>query len=227
MQEALKKYPNETFDKPAQATNYDSLPPVLRGYWQGGRSFVVDTVSGKLATENTPKEDRKEYVITDVHDILHWVKQDDPTSSGNSQNASLYSNFETAVRNWWAVHSGEYPVVTDAQRPTGYDTVHTPENAPRISITSPASGTTIGEADTISVTISYTGTYPLQKTDVYLNNVFAGTTTGVNPRVTFTPSDISGVHPGENTLSVVATDMVYNSGTASIPITFSTEGVIP
>ena len=32
------------------------VKPVLRGIWQGNENFFIDKISGKLATENTPKE---------------------------------------------------------------------------------------------------------------------------------------------------------------------------
>ena len=226
MEDALQSYPKETFDKPVQEANYDSLPPVLRGYWQGGTSFKVDTVSGQLATALTPPEDIKEYVITDVHDILHWVNKTDPTGPPPADPTSdpLYNNWETAVQNWWAKNSSKYPIVTDALKPTGTDTVHTAANAPHITITSPTGGGTLSQLAPITVSITYSGTYPLQKLDVYLNNAFVGTTSASAPTLTFTPSDISSVVAGDNTLSVVATDMVYNTGTASETLTFADDG---
>lgn len=216
MREALQKYPNETFEAPDPDPEYASLPPVLRGYWQGNTSFTIDTVSGGLATEYTPKETRKEFVITDVHDILHWVTRDDPRGAPDAPSTeSLYENFEISVRNWWSANSGKYSIVTAASKPTWYDTVHTKENVPQVTITSPFAGSTISQQNPVTVSVQYSGSSPLSKIDVYLNSVYVGTGRGTNPTFTFTPSDISGIIPGENTLLVIATDTAYTTGQAT------------
>lgn len=215
MIEALKKYPEESFEKPDPIAGYDQLPPVVRGLWQGGESFVIDTISGGLATEYTPKETRREYVITDVHTILHWVTKTNPSAGrpNNPEQDPLYNNWETAVRNWWATNSSRYSVITRAQKPTFNDTVHTPENAPVVQFVSPNTNETYSQDNQVTVSITSSGRYPLKKIDVYLNSMFIGTSTsGV---LTFTPTDIPGILPGENTLMVIATDTVGNTTTAN------------
>ena len=221
MSEALEKYPNETFAKADPIPNYDSLPPIVRGLWQGGESFVVDTVSGGLATEYTPKETQKEYVITNVHTILHWVNKTDPAGGApnNPQDDSLYNNWETAVRNWWAGNASRYPLVTASQKPTFYDNVHTPENAPVVTFTSPLQDSSISQDGQIQVAISSTGRYPVRKIDVYLNSMFVGTSPSSS--LTFTPADVSGILPGENTLMVIVTDTVGNTATVNQDITIT------
>ena len=44
----------ESFDKPEPINQ--NLPPIIRGFWQGGETFVVDSLSNTLATEFTPEE---------------------------------------------------------------------------------------------------------------------------------------------------------------------------
>lgn len=223
MDEALKKYPNETFEKPTQDPEYSKLPAVLRGHFQGGESFTIDTISGKLATERTPKETQKEFVLTNVHSILHWVKKDDPRSGppANPANDPLYKNFETAVQNWWAQNAHKYPVVTNAVRPTEYDDVHTEANAPKITILSPLQNSSHPLQGALSVSSTSTGTFPLTKMDVFLNNIYVGSASGQNPTLTFSPNDISNSSVGVNTLSIIGTDTVYGTGTASVSITLT------
>ncbi len=223
MEDALKKYPNETFDKPAINPNYTSLPPVLRGYWQGGKSFIVDTVSGKLATDKTPLSTQKEYVITDVHDILHWVNKTDPTNGTptNPENDALYNNFETAVQNWWAQNYSKYPSITESQKPAGFDDIHTSTNTPHITIGSPRNTQSFKQDDQIPVIVSETGQFPLQKIEVFLNNSFVGSTQNGTPLLTFTPSQVTGVVVGENKLSVTGTDTAGNTVTTSLLITIT------
>jgi 1A family penicillin-binding protein len=215
MTQALVKYPTETFDKADPIPNYETLPPVVRGLWQGGESYIIDTISGGLATEYTPKETQKEYVITDVHTILHWVQKTNPSGPrpGNPEQDSLYNNWETAVRNWWNANSARYPIVTYDQKPNFTDTVHTPENAPIVNFISPSEGSEFSQNNTITVSINSTGRYPIKKIDVYFNSTFIGTST--NSVLTFTASDSIGFLPGENTILVIVTDTVGNTTTAT------------
>ena len=220
MEDALKNYPVETFTKPDIDPNYGQLPPVLRGDFEGNQSYTVDTVSGGLATALTPKETQKEYVITDVHDILHWISKDnilggppaDPTTD------PLYNNWETAVQNWWGANNTKYPIVTLSQKPNYEDSVHIPANIPHVVILSPTSTDVHSKMKSMLVKVNNSGTYPLQKIDVFVNNVYVGTAHGSDPTLSFTPNDIKGVVDGANTVMVVATDFVYNTVSANVTV---------
>lgn len=221
MAEALKSYPLETFEKPEIDPEYETLPPVLRGYWQGGTSYVIDTISGKLATAFTPKTTRKEYVITDVHDILHWVNRSNPRSLGNSRDEGLYHNWETAVQDWWRVNSSAYTIITEAQKPTSFDDIHTQENMPHISIVSPIEGSIVSENSLVTVSVTSNGKFPLKKIDVFLSNVYVGTANGTSPTFTFTPNQIPNIQVGINSLMIIGTDTVESTGTANVNIIIS------
>ncbi len=219
MAEALKKYPNETFDKPDPDPEYNSLSPVLRGLWQGGTSYVVDTVTGQLATPDTPTATQKEYVITDVHDILYWIDKNNPRGPrpANPANDPMYHNWETAVQDWWRANSYKYPVVTAATKPTGYDTVHTSANAPQMTVVSPTAGAVVGLNSPVNVSVSVTGTYPLSKIDVFLNNVYVGSANGTT--FTFTPNQVSNLQPGAATLMITGTNSIGLSASVSEAVT--------
>jgi penicillin-binding protein 1C len=221
MLEALKNYPVETFNHPDTDPNYNELLPVLRGHFEGSESYVVDTISGGLATKLTPKETQKEYVLTNVHDILHWISKDNILGGINPNPGSdiLYNNWETAVQNWWAVHRYEYPYVSADQKPTKEDTVHTQANSPHIIIMSPTVSNVHPKNKSILVKLENTGTFPLQKMDVFMNNVYIGTARGSSPTLSFIPNDIKGMKIGPNIIMVVATDFVYNTTSVSETIT--------
>ncbi|MEI6316581.1 MAG: transglycosylase domain-containing protein [bacterium] len=223
MQEALKNYPVEYFDKPVVDSNYNSLPPVLRGHFEGNQEFTIDTISGGLATPNTPIETQKEEVVTDVHNILHWISKNNILGGvpSNPSSDSLYYNWETATQNWWATHSSNYPIVTLAQKPTFDDNVHIPANQPHVAIISPTTNNTFKTNQTITVKVDTSGTYPLQKIDVFMNNVYVGSTQGLSPTFSFSPSDIKNLLPGPNTLMVTATDWIYNKASVSEVINIS------
>lgn len=61
MKEGLNRTPEERFVPPV--INYQSLAPIMRGVWQGSVSQIVNG---------------QEVFEIDVHNILHWIKRNDP-----------------------------------------------------------------------------------------------------------------------------------------------------
>lgn len=215
MSGALPKFPSETFEAPAPIVTADK--PVFHGIWQGGESFTIDTVSGKLATDATPPETRKVIAITGVHDILHWVDKDDPMGPPPSNPAkdSQYPHWEAAVQRWWQAHGGQYPIVTAAQKPTESDDVHVAGQAPIVSISSPIAGATVPKDALLSVSFFAQTTRTITKYDIFLNGQFVGTTTGQG--YSFVPND-EGATTGTNDINVVAYDNAYNQGEGHVSV---------
>lgn len=210
MAEALKTVPVENFEDPEEIPNYDSLKPVIRGQWQGNTNYFVDTISGGLATDLTPKETKKEFVITNVHSILTWVNKDDPNGPvpQNPDNDSQYKLWEPAVQKWWQAHQNNYPIVTEAQKPIFSDSAHTQDKLPNISITSPLPSSQYSKNTPIIITITSSGFYPLKKIDILLNGNYVGTSEIAPFTYTFTPGDTA--NSGSNELTIVAYDQIYN-----------------
>ena len=79
---AIEKYPSEPFAPPAPDPELDSLPPVLRGSWNGN-----------------PAEG--------VHDILYWVNKDNPRSGRpvNPWSDPQFAAWEYPVQLWAAVNA--------------------------------------------------------------------------------------------------------------------------
>ena len=215
MKEAVKSFPVEEFEKPK--IDYDlSLPPILRGIWQGGETFLVDKISGKLATENTPKETIEERTITNVHSILYWIDKNDPKTLKIGGNPSDYqlSRWEIPVLNWWEKNKYKYNTISVENKPTEYDDVHVPEKMPKISIIEPVQEKIYGANEQVVVKIANNGsTYALKKADVFVNDNFLGTMKNEPWSFTFNPSELENL--GEiNTIKVVVEDSVYNTGIA-------------
>jgi penicillin-binding protein 1A len=220
MRAILPKYPNENFEKPAQIAGYENLKPVLRGIWQGGESFVVDKISGLLATEFTPTETRDEKVISNVHDILYWINKDDPLGEipSDPKQDPQFSNWETAVQNWWASHSYLYPQNSPI-KPTEYDNIHTEQSKPQIVITSPTNSTSLGINSPITVSATMSGQYPPQKMDVFVNGNYIGTSNNYPFNYSFTPNELSGINPGDDLeIRTVIYDSVYNQNESSVSV---------
>lgn len=215
MTSVLQNIPNEPFESPVKPDGYDSLKPILRGLWQGGDSYVIDTVSGKLATEYTPTEKRKEIVIPNIHDILYWVDKDNPNGPKpeNPYNDPQFKNWETAVQNWWATHAGQYSIGWSGIKPTQYDDIHTQEKKPIINISTPVNGSVVNTEEPVVVSVQGTGIYPLIKIDVFVNNVYIGSSQEGSTHFTFVPGTLNNLQQ-TNELRIVGYDSVYNNNEA-------------
>lgn len=121
MEYAAEKFPQSEFAPPEPfLQNVPDAKPYARGEWRGWREFVVDKISGKLATKYTPEDLREKRVIREVHSILYWLDQTSPQ----------FKNWETQARAW-ALANG-YLDQTDDAIPKEYDDVHVPQNFPKI-----------------------------------------------------------------------------------------------
>lgn len=216
MNEALKNLPNESFEKPNEEVDPRNIKPVLRGSWLGSESFFIDKISGKLATPNTPKETLQEKIITNVHSILYWVNKNDITGAVpvNPENDSQYNHWEIPVQNWWAQNKNKYPITTWAEKPTLVDDIHTDAAKPIVLIIEPDSTTEYLPNQKISLTTSSTGPNPLQKIDIFINDIYFETIT--QPfNFSFIPSELENLQ-NNNELKLISYDTAYNSSQTSI-----------
>ncbi len=217
MSQVAKNFPPSNFVAPPPP--YTEGKPVLHGIWQGGSSYWVDSISGKLATVYTPPETRREVVFNNVHSILYWLSKNDPRGPAPTDPAqdSQFSYWEYGVRNWINDYKKLHPdfqETTTQPAPTMTDDVHTPEKSPRVNIISPTNASLIDAQASLLIKLQVSSTYPVQKTDVYLNNKYV-LTSSIDPlNISFVPADVGGLQDN-NTLSVVVYDSVYNKGQAS------------
>lgn len=219
MQEVLKKYPTTAFEKPLPDPDYATLKPVLRGQWMGNKSVWVDKVTGMLATENTPPEARVEKIITDVEDILYWVNKSDPRgpAPSNPYSDAQFPLWNSGVQKWWEQNKYRYPIITTADLPTNYETIHTSDNKPNIIIG--GLPTQLSQNDKPTITISTTNQYPLTSVDLFINNNYL-TTLSTPFRFIFNPKEY-GYLPGSYTLRVSATNSIYETNQKEQSFTIS------
>lgn len=205
MDAALLKIPyerpgiNEPFPVDEKPANYKTIAPVFRGAWAGGESFFIDTVSGKLATDLTPENTKKEIVIPNPHNILYWFNKD----------SGQFNRWEAAFQNYIANHPNIVPPFII--KPTMTDDVHIEANKPLLSLSDSQIGVSIPASKDTPVTLQVitNSKFPVGKWDFYLNRQFIGTSQ--NGLFSFIPLD-SGAQIGENELMITATDSVYNKG---------------
>ncbi|MDP1625364.1 MAG: transglycosylase domain-containing protein [bacterium] len=209
MTEALKSLPDERFVNPTKPDPM-TLKPVMKGVWQGGDAYVIDKISGKLATNFTPYEAREERVVPGIHTILYWLDKNNPLGDKPFNPASdpQFDRWEYAVRKWAAERGyvdGDRSII-----PTQMDDVHTSASALKIEVQNLSGETEYDPYENLSVFVSSSGIYPLTQVSLYLNGTLFGTVREQPFVFRFSPQDIPGL--GErNEVRVVGTDSVYNS----------------
>lgn len=212
MEATLPSFPELAFTKPEY--DYDqTMPPVLRGLWQGGQTYMIDAVSGKRATEFTPLPLREERPVISVHSILYWIDKASPAGPrpASPEHDPQFRLWEPPVRAWAAM-SG-YIDQDAGVIPAGVDDVHTEGSAPRIAIMLPAPGATLSRQDVATVNVTTSGRYTPTRVDYYVNDLYVGGTTRAPFSFTFRPDSIPTV-ASVNTLTAVLTDSAQQQATA-------------
>ncbi|MAZ40664.1 hypothetical protein CL654_00905 [bacterium] len=217
MREALNKFPPEQFKQYTSSTDPRNIKPVLRGVWEGGQVYEIDSISGNLATEFTPDETREQKVIKEVHSILHWVNKNNPNGNvpENPENDSQYELWETPVRKW--VEDNGIIEETSSVIPTELDTIHKPEFRPTITITSPGNNQNFTLESSIAIGANIQGVNPVTQVDFFFNGEYLGTRNSAPFTFTVSPSSVS-YRKGTNTITVRAYDTVRNVNEESVSI---------
>ncbi len=216
MAEALKNIPNEQFEEPNLPSNYSQLNPVIRGKWQGGESYFIDTVSGGLATEFTPDETKKEVVSTNTHSILYWVNKNDPTGPppANPENDNQFHLWESGVLNWISTHSIINPY-SGGIKPNYFDTVHTAQNSINIQITNPTNTIVYDRNTPLNISVSVSGPNLIRKVEYFINGNYVETASVFPYSINITPSSLNGL-TNMNELKAIVTDNIYNKKEAVV-----------
>ncbi len=211
MDEALKITPSERFIAPEEE-DLTALPAPLAGLWKGGEKYIIDTASGKLATENTPREMKKVVVVPSVHTILHWINKNDPLGPPpvNPYDDPQYSLWETPVREWVASQN-----ISEGYRghiPTEYDTSRTAESLPILVVSGIDFSLPQNKAERIALSVVSHGRYPLHKVEFFINERFVESSTQSPFSFSFTLEDMENITT-ENNIIMVGYDSILNKST--------------
>lgn len=219
MQELLKNTiaPTE-FEKPIPDPDYQNLKPILRGIWLGNETVAIDTVTGLRATPNTPVEARVEKVITNVQDTLYWIDKKDPRGPApkNPNQDPQFKYWNYAVQTWWQENMGKYTVTRSSDLPSGFDSLHTGENA---DIRFIGLENQIDAKKTTLFSIESSGAYPLTSVDLYIDGNYL-TTLSRPFRFSFSPKEY-GYTAGTHTIKAVATDSIFSQHTGAKTVIFT------
>ena len=222
MQKVLAKYPDEKFEKPTSIITSETKP-ILRGIWQGGESYFIDKISGKLATSRTPTSLKEERFITSVHSILYWINKKDPNGTQPSipGNDPQFALWEIPVLKW-ARQNGYGSSTGKVVVPTEYDDVHIEEKSPKVTITDPSQNKNLNPNKQYIIKITIKKTYPITHVDYFINNIFVGTAQKSPFYFSFKPNSLQLLKEN-NTLKAVAYDSVLNKGSYSTVFKISEE----
>lgn len=213
IKDAIKEYPGVPFKKPTPINK--KLPPIVRGFWQGGKTFLTDKISGGLATVYTPQNLIKETSITNVHTILYWLNRANPFGpEPASKKDLLFNNWEYGVNNWWQINKQKYKIVTEADVPTFYDNVHTEVSKPIFEIDG-INNTTYRKNNFIPFSIKVKSKNLIKKIDIFINNTYLTSLRTPPFKTSFKPSSINNITKN-NVLHVVGYDVLGNQGEATL-----------
>ena len=213
MQKALSATEDEKFKK-LNETDKSKLKPFLKGVWKGGVEYTIDKISGKFATQYTPEETKQTKVLTDIHSILYWVDKNDPNGPPptNPENDPQFKFWEYPVERW-RIENG----FTDAnisELPKETDDIHKPDFAPKITIINPKSSVAYDYNNKIIVNIKNESNFPLSKIDVFVNDVFVGSSKQTPFSISFVPSEMDNIKE-KNMLKIIGYDSVFNKGSGN------------
>lgn len=192
----------EQFKKPDPI---QTSKPILNGSYFTEKIYKIDKVSGTLATEQTPPELIEEKSFKEVHNILHYVRKDDPQGETPQEpiKDSQYNNWEAAVAFWVTQQNQDY----NQKPPSEVDNLHTQNNLPKLKIILPINNQTINQANFI-VQTDAKAPLGIKQVDFFLNNNFVGSS--VNTPYQIFISLTNDFPNGPAVLTAKAYDMVFN-----------------
>jgi penicillin-binding protein 1C len=219
MADALASTSADTLIKPT-TQDISSEKPIFRGIWQGGQTYTIDTISGKLATEYTPPETQKEIAVTNVHSILYWVDKNDPLGPApvDPTKDSQFNNWEKPALDWAAANGYENGATTSI--PTQFDDVHVAANMPSVNVSDANNGNAYSENGTATINIRASGKYPIQKISIYGNDGIIATLTGNQSTYRFPIKNIYSLS-STNIIKVEVVDAVFDRASATTQIKVS------
>ena len=208
MTAALVNSKNEPFPEPNPIDQ--NIPAILRGFWEGGKTFTIDKISGGLATKFTPKETQEEKSITNVHTILYWLDKDNPLKETIANESDpQFINWDYGVRNWWALNKYKYPIITEANKPNYKDNIHTENSKPSFDILGLKNKYSLKDK-TISISINPKTKNKIKKIDVFVNNTYLKSLKSYPYKISFDISEIKNIDK-TNTLKIIGYDILGNT----------------
>lgn len=209
---ALADQPAEQFTAPQPIVTKKA---VLNGSGKGEVVVTVDKAcgGGKLATEDTPEEQKEERTFYEVHSILYYVNKDDPQGEypKHPQDDPQFGYWEAGVRAWAAANNlgGGEPA------PTEYCNVRTGNNVPTVRILSPSDNEVV-RGGKVTIEAEAASYFSIKQVEFYLDNNLLKIFTEEPYAGTFRLS--GDLDDGIHTIRVKAYDNIGDSATATTSV---------
>ena len=219
MRRALQGAPVEEFPIPPPN---DAEKPVLRGSHAGNIVLPINRMTGNIGTSSTPQELIIERTFIPPHDILQYVKKDDPRGPvpEHPEEDPQYQLWEDGVQDWIRHMREQNPnwEVRFDEPPKTFDTPETSHLTPSLEVLSPTPGTILTDRR-LNVHISTSAVRGIRQVSYKVDDKFVSTI----EHAPFTlESYIPWLTNGNHLLIVTAEDDVGNKRIAEVPFTLAT-----
>jgi penicillin-binding protein 1C len=215
MKRALQGTAVSRFTKPAPP---ETTRPILLGK-VFERPIKVNSITGKLATDQTPPELVEERIGREAHSILYYIDKDDPTGPPptNPADDPQFANWESAVQAWVAKTGWN----ATSTIPLETDDAFTEATRPQISILSPQPNGSVFTRQ-MQISLSINSTRPITRAEAFVDGIPVGS--GLNAPWDFRVRIPNRIGKGFRQLTIRAYDNLgqWNEST----VTFNLEAEI-
>lgn len=161
---------NEPFIKP-DFVKVDK--PMLNGHFANEKIVKVNKMSGKLASASTPPELVEERVYKEAHNILHYVKRDDPLGQvpSASERDPAYEQWEASVLQWIGIQPDFY--LYNQNPPSEYDDGSLSIDRPQVQFLNLKENEII-KNNTITLEVAAKSPIGIKQVDFFVDGEFIG-----------------------------------------------------
>lgn len=201
MKECLAITPDEKFIPPV--VNYTGLKPVLRGYWQGGETKIING---------------QEILNINVHSILYWLDKNNPLGGApsNPANDPQFNLWEYPIQQWLKTK----PQRLGGEMPMSQPNPNQTRILNQIGILSPADGSNYPLQSDIKISLLLPSDAVITQVDYFVDNNKL-TSTKISPfDLAFNPEE-SQITKGKHEFKAVIYDQVGNSITKTTNFTLN------
>ncbi len=220
MDRSLKGTPVENFPAANIAT---TGKPILDGKIPA-TTVTIDTISGKLATEDTPERFREEKSCGEYHTILTYIDRANPLGEAPKDPAradAYYTPWEAGIQSYLTrtLDENGQPKLESCEVPTEEDDVHTKRNEPSIEIDEPDRDQNVGRTFTVELDVDTKRDF--NRVDYSIDGTFIVTSFDRDGATITLPAWVSS---GEHTLIAAVYDDVDNTSQDTVQIDVTESG---
>lgn len=199
-----------------------------------GKTYKIDKVSEKIATELTPPNSIEEKIYFEAHNLLYYINTDDIRGNfpEKPENNSQFMNWEWPISEWSKeprcikekfsiegtenYNETEKCFVFNQKPPTEYDNIHTTENKPKINILFPQNQQIYKKGDIVKIETDIQSNYKISQTNFFIDrDLISGDSTEPFAVNLFINKNIES---GEHKIKIKTYDIYDNAGESEVTI---------